>query len=61
MSASDLPPLDTRTGALAPSEAERSLLYSELIGLAGEIAPMRGGAARRAHAQLPGNNPGINA
>jgi hypothetical protein len=47
-------PLDRRTAATVPSEAERSLLYAELVGLASAAASLRAGAARSAHAQEPG-------
>jgi hypothetical protein len=44
-----------RIMAAKPSEAERSLLYAELIGR----AAIGAGAAARADAQRPPNHPGI--
>ncbi|HEX5182939.1 MAG TPA: hypothetical protein VFW19_07280 [Allosphingosinicella sp.] len=44
-------PLDRRAAAIVPSEAERSLLYAELIGLASTAASLRDGAARHSHAE----------
>ena len=54
-------PLHDRSRPPTPSEAERSLLYAELIGFNSKAAPVRGGAAREAHAQRRRNNPGNNA
>lgn len=58
MSGSSPLPLSRSPKATIPSEAERSLLYADMIGLAAGAAIFRTGAALEAHAKRPRNHPG---
>jgi hypothetical protein len=56
MNASNPLPLERRSMTASPSEAERSLLYADLIGLVAVGA----GTSRKAHAEGRPNNPGTH-